>query len=325
VGSSSSLSFSIQNTGTIATTISSINLAASSQVFTLQQLPALPFNLNPGASVSFLIGCVPNNTGSLTATLRINATSFTLAGSGLQPASLPAYRFQGPPTGNLQPAQQPTLGLTLNSPYPLPLQGTLRLTFVSSVFIDDPAIQFASGGRSVSFSIPANSTSATFNGNAATIALQTGTTAGTIVLTPSFATQGGFDLTPASPDVLSMTIQRSAPQLLTASVSAQTGTSFTVIVNGYSTARTIRQLDIQITPRPGQTFSTTHLTLDVNSASSAWFQSAASQSLGGSFLVAIPFVLNGSGTTDPIHLLDSLSITATNDVGASSAVSVAIP
>ena len=106
----------------------------------------------------------------------------------------------------------------------------------------------------------------------------------------------------------------------------QTTTGFTVILNGYSTTRALTQLDIQITPKQGETFSTTHLTLDVSSGSTAWFQSATSQTFGGAFLVAIPFVLsNGSTTDDLVHRLQSLSITATNDVGASSAISVPIP
>ena len=325
VGNTGNLNFSVQNTGTSAATISSINLTAPSTIFALSQLPALPSNLDPGATITFAIGFVPNNTGSVTATLRVNNSSFTLSGNGTQPAALPGYQFQGP-AGNQQPAQQPAVGLTLASPYPLALQGTLTLTFVSSVFTDDPAIQFASGGRTVSFKIPANSTQALFSGNATSMALQTGTTAGTIAITPAFATQGGFDLTPSSPDVLTLTIQRSAPQLLSASVTSETLSSFALVLNGYSTTRTIRQLDIQITPKQGQSFSTTHLTIDVSSASSAWSQSPASQGFGGSFLVTIPFTLsNGNTTGDLVHLLQSLSITATNDVGTSSALSVPIP
>lgn len=325
VGNTENLSFSLQNTGTSAATISSINLTAPSTIFTLSQLPALPINLDPGATITFPVGFVPNNTGSLTATLRVNNSSFILSGNGTQPAALPTYQFQGP-TGNQQPAQQPVFSLTLASPYPLALQGSLTLTFVSTVFTDDPSIQFASGGRTLNFKIPANSTQALFSGNATTMALQTGTTAGNIVITPAFAMQGGFDLTPSSPNALTLTIQRSAPQLLNASISAQTLSSFTVVLNGYSTTRAIRQLDIQIAPRQGQNLSVTHLTIDVSSASSAWFQSAASQGFGGSFLVAIPFNLsNGNTTDDLVRLLQSLSITATNDVGASSAVSVTIP
>lgn len=325
VGNTGSLNFSVQNTGTSPATISSINLAAASNVFSLSQLPALPMNLAAGSTITFAIGFVPNNTGSLTATLRVNNSSFTLSGNGTQPASLPSYQFQGP-SGNQQPAQQPAVGLTLASPYPLALQGTLKLTFVSSVFTDDPAVQFASGGRTVNFTIPANSTRMLFSANATSMALQTGTTAGNILITPTFATQGGFDLTPSSSDVLTLTIQKAAPQLLSANVTAQTLSSFTVVLNGYSTTRSIRQLDIQIAPKQGQNFSTTHLTIDVSSGSSAWFQSLTSQGFGGSFLVSIPFNLSsGNSADDLVHMLQSLSITATNDVGASSAISVTIP
>ena len=326
VESRTSLSFSIQNTGTTSVTISSINLAAASTIFTLQQLPPLPSNLNPGDTVTFSVSFVPNNTGSLTATLRVNNSSFTLSGTGTQPASLPSYQFQGP-TGSQRPAHQSSVGLTLASAYPMALQGTLKLAFASAVFTDDPSIQFATGGRTVSFTIPANSTDALFNnGGAKAVPIQTGTTAGTILITPSFATTSGFDLTPLSPNALTLTIPRSAPQVSTASITSQTLTSFTVVLNGYSTTRTLTQLDIQIMPKQGETFSTTHLTLDVNSGSTAWFQSTTSQTFGGAFLVTIPFVLsNGSTTDDLVHRLQSLNVTATNDVGASSSVAVSIP
>ena len=121
VESRATVNFSIQNTGTSTTTISSINLAAATTVFTLQQLPPLPSNLNPGDTVTFSVGFVPNNTGGLTATLRVNNSGFTLSGTGTQPATLPTYQLQGP-TGSQRPAQQSSVGLTLAAPYPTALQ-----------------------------------------------------------------------------------------------------------------------------------------------------------------------------------------------------------
>jgi hypothetical protein len=325
VGKDQTLEFVIKNTGTSVATISSINLAASTTVFTLHQLPGMPFNLDPGATASFLIGFAPNNTGGLTATLRVNSSSFTLSGSGTQPESLPPYQFQGP-SGNQQPAQQPAIGLTLATPYPHALQGSLRLTFASMVFTDDPAVQFATGGRTVNFTIPANSTRALFNGTATSVPLQTGTTAGNIVITPSFAMQGGFDLTPATPDALTLTVERTAPELLSVSVIAQTLNSFTLVVSGYSTTRALRLLEIQFTPRQGENFSTTRFTLDLASSASGWYQGTASQGFGGTFLVSIPFVLqNGSSTDDLVRRLQSLTITATNEIGASRELLVPIP
>ena len=265
----------------------------------------------------------PGATGSITASLLVNNSSFTLSGNGTPPASLPSYQFQTP-TGSAQPAQQPAIGLTLAAAYPVAIDGTLKLTFLSSVFTDDPAIQFATGGRTVNFTIPANSTQAMFNGNPS-MALQTGTTAGSIVITPSFSMRGGFDLTPPAPDPLTISIPRMAPQLLSASITSQSATSFTIVLSGYTTTRAMRQLDVQFTPKQGESFTSTHLTLDVSTASGAWYQSAASQAAGGSFLAAIPIVLaNGSSTDDLVHRLQSLSITATNEIGASAAVTVPI-
>jgi hypothetical protein len=323
VGKTQKLQFAIQNTGTSSTAISSINLASSGTSFGLDQLPALPFNLDAGATATFAVNFTPGTTGGLTATLRINAASFALSGNGLQPAALPSYQFQTP-SASPQPAQQPAVGLTLAAPYPVALEGKLALSFVSSVFTDDPAIQFASGGRTVSFAIPANSTQAVFNGSTS-IGLQTGTTEGTIVITPSFTMSGGFDMTPAAPSTLSLAIPRSAPQLLSATIASPTTTSFTVVLTGFSTTRALSQLDVQITPQPGVNLTTTHLTIDVTTAASSWYQSSASQTAGGSFLAAIPFVLqNGSSTDDLVHRLQSLSITATNQAGVSSSVTVPI-
>jgi ASPM-SPD-2-Hydin domain-containing protein len=323
VGKSQKLQFAIQNTGTSSASIATINMATPGTAFALEQLPGLPFNLDAGATATFVVNFTPGNIGGLTGTLRVNNSSFTLSGNGTQPASLPSYQFQTP-AGIAQPAQQPAIGLTLASPYPVTLDGTLKLTFLSTVFTDDPAIQFASGGRTINFTIPANSTRALFNGNPS-IPLQTGTTAGSIVITPSFAMRSGFDMTPPVPEPLTITIPRAAPQVLTASITSQTANSFILLLNGYSTTRAMRQLEVQFNAKQGESFSTTKLTVDLSSAAATWFQSALSQTAGGSFLAAIPFVLQNGSSDDLIHRLQSLSVTATNDAGVSAAVTVPIP
>lgn len=324
VGSSESLTFSIQNAGTSAATISSIDLSAPSTIFALSGLPGLPTSLAPGATITFPISFAPNNTGNLTLTLLVNSDSLTLSGNGTQPPSLPAYSFTGP-SGTEQPAQQPNLGLTLASPYPLPLQGTLTLVFQSNVFSDDTAIQFANGGRTVNFTIPANSTQALFGGNATSVALQTGTTSGSIVITPSFALTDGFSLTPATPTAITLTVPGEAPELLTGTLSTASASGFSVTLTGYTTTRVLSKLNVQFTPAKGQTFNPSQLTIDVSSTASAWFQGATASGFGGSFLVAIPFTLSGgSSTATLVQLLQSVSIAATNDVGTSSAITVPI-
>ena len=324
VGSTESLTFSIQNTGTSAATLTSVGLSAPSTIFALSGTPAPAATLNPGSTTTFSISFAPNNTGNLTATLLINSNSFTLSGNGTPPPTLPAYSFVGP-SGTVQPDQQPSIGLTLASPYPLPLQGNLTLAFNTNVFADDTSIQFANGGRTVSFTIPANTTQALFSGNATGVGLQTGTTSGNIVITPSFVLQNGFNLTPASPSVTTLAIPGLAPQLLNSNISAETTTSFTLTLSGFTTTRVLSHLNVQFTPAQGQSFNPTQLTIDVSSASAAWFQGTAASGFGGSFLVQIPFVLSGgSSTANLVQLLQSVSITATNGVGTSSAIVVPI-
>jgi hypothetical protein len=324
VGSTGSLTFSIENGGTTATTLSSISLAAPSTIFALTSLPALPATLNPGATISFSISFAPNNTANLTATLLVNSDSFAISGNGTSPPSLPAYSFVGP-SGTEQPDQQPGVGLTLASPYPYPLQGTLTLAFASNVFAGDSSIQFADGALSVTFTIPANTTQALFSGNATAVPLQSGTTSGTIVITPSFSLQNGFNVTPNSPTTLTLTIPSLAPQLLSGSVSIASTNGFTLTLSGFTTSRVLNHLSIQFTPLSGHTFNPSTLTIDVSTASAAWFQGSAASDFGGSFLLEVPFVLsNGNTTANLVSFLQSLSITATNNVGTSSQLIVPI-
>jgi hypothetical protein len=319
VGGTESLNFTIHNTGTTTATVSSIALADANTTFALPQLPALPLSLATGATVSFPVSFAPGSTGSLTATLRVDGNSFVLSGAGTQPPSLPAYQFQLTPTAP-QPAQQPQLSLTLAAPYPLPMTGTLTLSFISSVFADDPSIQFASGGRSVAFSIPANTTQALFNGSPS-IPMQTGTTAGSIVVTPSFVLRTGYNLTPASLDTLNLTIPQMVPQFQTATIVSETLTSFSLVLSGYSTTRGLTQIAIDIAGKPGSSFASSHLAIDVSAGAASWYRSTNSANTGGAFLVSIPFNLqNGSTGDDLVHLIQSLSVTATNGIGVSNAV-----
>ena len=90
-----------------------------------------------------------------------------------------------------------TTAVTLEETFPVDLRGTLTLDFTSEVFSDDPAVQFATGGRFVPFRIKSGETTAEFQGGAREVPFQTGTVAGLIKLTPAFQSEiGGFDVTP---------------------------------------------------------------------------------------------------------------------------------
>lgn len=325
VGERSELEFRLENRGNRPAVIASIGFAAASPVFVTDGLPALPRNLEPNASLQFRLRFQPNNTGLLSGTLRVNTTAFTVSGTGTQPLALPEFRFQGATGGVVEPLQQPALGLTLAAPYPLPLRGTLSAAFVSDVFSQNPAVQFSSGGRTANFTIAANATQAVFEGGATSVRLQTGTVAGSIVVTPAFATQGGLELTPASVPTVTYTINRAAPRLLEGAVSARSNTAVAITLTGYSTTRTLRSAEIQITPRSGENLTTSRLTLNVESTALLYFQSAAAESFGGLFTLTIPLSLQGGAAAeDVVRRIQSITVTVANDVGASGALNVAV-
>ncbi len=320
VGETSVVSFSVLNSGTRAIAISTIDVNPASAVLTVENAPRLPANLSAGGSLAFGLRFAPNNVVNTLASLRINSTSIPIVGTGQQPVPIPEHRIEGP-TGVQPPMQQPALGLSLAAPYGLPLRGTLNLSFASEVFSENPAVQFATGGRTSAFVIPANSTRAIFDNGGSEVRVQTGTVAGTIQIKPAFTTQAGLDVTPESVSIGSISISRTAPKILTVEVASRAGNSVVLLVTGYSTTRSLRQVDVRLTPRGDQKLTSMAFSVNIESASLVWFQSTPSQSLGGLFSVTIPINLQQSGSTDDLtQYLQSVTVTTTNEVGPSAPV-----
>lgn len=324
VGGSTSVRILLTNTGNLPASVGSINLGSTSTVFTLSELPAFPATIDPAATVSFLVTFKPVAAGASTAQLRVNALTFNLSASANPPAALPDYRF-GSSSGAVEPLQQPAVSLELASPYPFALTGTLALSFNSEVFVTDPAVQFATGGKSVAFSIPAGQTKAVFQNNDKQVRLQTGSVAGSIVLTPSFVTvDGGVNLTPTNPQTLVLSVAQSAPRLMNVVISSKTGTAITLQITGYATGRALTQMDFTFTPTGGENVSTSKVSVPVESSFVAWYQGSASQSYGSLFTATITFSFSGDVTnvTNLTETIQSVSTTLTNKLGTSPAVSV---
>lgn len=322
VGGISTIEFTIENTGTAPAPIQSLGIAAEGRSpFTLTGLPALPFAIAPNSSRTFSIQFAPLNTGFLTASLRINTAAFSLTANGITPEPLPAYTISGPST--VQPSEQPALGLTLAQPYAVALRGTLTLRAESEGFVNDPSIQFATGGPVVNFTIAAGSTRAVFSNGANTIRFQTGSVAGTIVVTPTFITEGGLDVTPENPPALRAVLPAGAPRLLSLSIDGRTATGFQLQAVGYSTTRSLTSMKVTFTGRPGFNFTRTEFTQDLTVNSSLWFNSQASVAFGGQFVLQLPFsfAISGGNNT-PIEAIESVTLTVTNERGESNSITV---
>jgi hypothetical protein len=328
VGQSESTTFTIQNNGTTPAQVTSIGVSGTQTtppIFSLPSLPQLPLSLPAGQNVQFTITFAPQTTGQSTAPLVINDQQFTLSGFGNAPATIPSYQFTGA-SGAQTALTQAAVGLSLSSPYPLALNGKLTLTANTGSLPADPSVQFSSGGQSVTFTIPQGATQAVFPSGGNQISLQTGSVAGTITVTPSFALASGLDVTPASPPTLSLSVPSGPVVLTSALVSAKTATSLTLQVTGYATTRDLATLAFQFTPQSSTNLSNSSVSLNIAPNAQVWFSSRQSYSFGGQFSVSVPFTLsNGqtstsTSTTSLVSLLKSVSVTATNSAGTSTPV-----
>lgn len=321
VTQSESATFVISNTGTIAANVFNIGIVQANSPFSVSGLPALPLNIAPNAHASFTITFAPTTVGFTTGTLQVGNNTVGLIGSGTAPPALPAYTFSGA-SGNVAALSQPSVGLALSKPYPAALTGTLTITIASDLPAD-PAVQFSTGGRTVTFAIPANSTAAIFAGQGPQIQLQTGTVAGTITLTPEFSTQAGdIDLTPASPATLQLSVTPAAPTIISAQVGSVSSNAFVLTVVGYSTTRSLTAMAVQFTAAAGFDISTAPVNIDLSNVAAAYFDSTASVAFGGQFQVTVPFTLSGKvGTGQTLTgAIATISTTVSNPTGTSSAL-----
>jgi hypothetical protein len=210
----------------------------------------------------------------------------------------------------IDPAQQPTFALQLDTTYPADIKGTLTLVLTPdpAVGIDDPAIQFASGGRVLSFTVPSGSTQVVWS--APIVAFQSGTVAGTIDLNVQLQSNG-TDITPASPALRTVRVDRLAPRIVSVSV-VKTSTGFDVHLIGFATTREVTQGTFQFS---GNGMSPISITVPLGSFSKPWFQSAAAAQFGGQFGLVQSFLWQGQ----PTGTLNSVSVSLVNAQGTSAA------
>jgi hypothetical protein len=326
VSQSEQLTFTVMNAGTTPTTLSNIGIVQNNSPFSVSGLPSLPATVAAGGSFQFTINFAPTVVGLSNGMLQLDTATVGLSGSGTPPPPLPSYTIQGP-SGSVTPATQSPVSLTLAASYPVDLSGTLTITS-SGMLVSDPAVQFStsnagSGGRAVSFVIPANTTAANFAGQGSQVFLQTGTVSSTITLTPSFTTTAGdINVTPTNPTTLQFTVPTAAPVLIAVTTAATTANSLTLQVTGYSTTRSLGTLSVQFTPAAGFNLAGAQASVDLSQVSSVWFQSTASEAFGGEFTVTETFTLQGTLPVNKtlLEAISAVSATISNSVGTSNSL-----
>jgi len=206
-------------------------------------------------------------------------------------------------------AQQISFGVSLASGYAFPIKGTATISFEPDAVTpaDDQTIQFATGGRTASFTIPANAT------QSSQIALQTGSVSGAITL--SFALQAaGVDLD-ASGLGHTITIARAAPAIQNVNVT-RTASGFTIQVQGLSTPRELTEVNLHFTQASGANLQTTDLAESLTAVSKQWYQSQASAQFGSQFILVLPITASqGSASA-----VSGVSVVLKNSTGDSQKV-----
>jgi hypothetical protein len=320
VGDKRVVYINVTNTGNQPTVINGIGVSGTG--FSIPILTG-PATISPSQTIQFQVQFAPLTISSVTGTVNINDQTLTLLGSGQMPPPLPSVTFTNV-ASVLGPIQQPSVGLQFAAAYPYAVSGVLTLSFISDSFVDDPSIEFATGSRTINFSIPANTTQAVFSqASGAALgtlaAFQTGTVSGSVSLSVAGLTVGQVDLTPSSPPSKSFQIPATAPQLRSIIVQSFVGNKIVFLVSGYSTPRNLSQLSFQFTGASGADLTTNSLSLDVSGAFTSWYDSAASDVFGSQFTVSVTATITGDPTA-----LQSVSVTATNSKGTSAAQTVAL-
>jgi hypothetical protein len=264
---------------------------------------------------SGVLSGVPTTVGTYTFTVQVTDQDSNVAQQSVTITIL-AGTAPGVSIGGLpdivDPATQPTFNVQLGGSYPAPIDGTVTMTVVPdpTIGIDDPSIQFFPNGRTLKFTVAANSTTPVFT--APVVALQTGTVAGTIQLSVKLASNG-IDITPAAAP-LSVRVDRKAPRIVSVTAT-QNASGIQVQIVGYSTTREVTQGTFQFAISGGGAPLTA--TVQLADSAKSWFQSQQSTAFGGQFTLTQPFTPQGT-----IGNLTSVTVTLSNGQGTSAPVTV---
>ncbi|MGD0734895.1 MAG: FG-GAP-like repeat-containing protein [Terracidiphilus sp.] len=224
--------------------------------------------------------------------------------------NLPSIQVEFSGGGTQGPGQQPTLNLQFLAGYPLPLQVTLTLSVAPATSGGpvDPAVQFSTGGDTLSFALPANSTTVP------AIQLQTGTLPGTITVTLTLES-GDQDVTPTGLQPVVVTVPTAVP-VITSATLTESGNTLTVTVQGYSSSQNMTSAVFDFSPVAGATINTKSVTVDVSTDFSTWYTLPNMNQYGSAFTYTQVFT-----TSTPASSVASVTVTLTNSVGSSNTVS----
>jgi hypothetical protein len=269
--------------------------------FSIGVQPELPRSLPAGGSAEFSIRFAPASEGTYSANLSVNEQSYILRAAALPAVTeppLPELRISLDPN-IAESGQQGSVTVTLAGAAPSRVTGELTLDFVSDVagVPSDTAVQFATGGRSVTFEIASGQDTAAF-GSLSAARFQTGSTAGTLIL----SARAGSRSTESR-----LTIA-GAPVKITTATASRAGTSLQVNLIGVDNVRTSSQLSYTFFDTGGAQIGQP-IRVDAGEGLRSYFQTSAA---GGAFALRAVFPVTGDASQ-----IGSVELEITNSVGSS--------
>ncbi len=268
-------------------------IAAEGGGFRVAASPALPVTLAPRDSVSFEVVWEPRSTGPAEGTLNVNRLGFRLIGTATDPP-FPRPRI-ALDTLALKSGQQARIAVRFDTPSPATGTGQLRLEFIGPA---DPGFGFLApaSGRTVQFGVQKGKDLVTF-GTRADIDFQTGSTAGTIVITAvlgPYTEQASVQLVPQ-------------PIQIESARGVRTASTIELSLGGFDNTRTAGQLVFTFRDRDGQALGTGAIRADAASAFQRHFETA---NAGGLFFLRAVFPVAGA-----IAQIDSVDVDMPNTAG----------
>jgi hypothetical protein len=282
------LSVAVWNNRTVPLTVSQISAAHPS--VRLRNLPTLPLTLEPDQHAAFQLAAIPEREGPFTAQLNAGLATRTITLNVTRP-KLPLPRLAA--AAVLANAAQTPIRVAFDEPAPADGAGKLRVSLQGA--FPDPAIQFSNGSSEVNFQVAKGSLEATFEGRPS-VTLQTGTTAGTLIVEAS--TESG--------STRQSWLLQSSPIVIDSSRAIRSPQSIEITLSGYDNTRTAGSLNFRFFDRAGAPLGGL-ITATLQSEFASYFRSSEA---GGVFQLRAVFPLTGDAT-----MVGSVLVEIANSIG----------
>jgi hypothetical protein len=287
-GQSLTLSLSIGNPHPTPITLS--DLAIAGVGFTLAS-PPFPLTIAPGETFPIPVTVGGAAEGETTAVLTLGPRRFSILAVVFRPQLAPVRIIPNDPVP--RNGRQLKVRLQLDQPAAVSGSGTLRAVFAGSV--DDPAIVFPNGARTIKFDVAAGSRDATFDGAPETV-IQTGTTAGTLRLEALTATTIVTESFTFEPGIV----------VVDEAAARRNGSNLEIDITGFDNTRGVGSLNFRFFDRAGAPLGGVITATPADLFKEHFDRNAA----GGVFRLRASFPVTGDAT-----LVGSVFVEMANSVG----------